>query len=170
MAGILEQRGISLLRTSVRAVLPDAVRDQDGRLHPCTGLFWATQADAVDWPGLAGLAVDARGFIAVDGTLRSISHPRIFAVGDIASLTDRDCPKAGSVALRQGRYLAANLHAALTGAPLGSFQPPAAVLSLIGTGDGYAVAWRGAWAVEGRWAWRLKDYIDRRFVRSCRAA
>jgi selenide,water dikinase len=146
------------------------VRDRDGRRHPCAGVFWTTQADAVEWPAAAGLAVDARGFIAVDGTLRSISHPRVFAVGDIASLTDRSCPKAGSVALRQGLSLAGNLRAALTGAPLDSFEPPSAVLSLIGTGDGSAVAERGGWSVEGRWAWRLKDYIDRRFVRSCRVA
>ncbi|GAA1512955.1 FAD-dependent oxidoreductase [Sphaerisporangium rubeum] len=38
----------------------------------------------------AGLAVDGRGRVIVDGTLRSVSHPDVLAVGDAAALRTED--------------------------------------------------------------------------------
>ena len=38
-------------------------------------------------------------------------------------------------------------------------------LALLGTGDGEAIASRGAWSLQGRLLWRLKDQIDWRFMR-----
>jgi hypothetical protein len=39
-------------------------------------------------------------------------------------------------------------------------------LVLLSTADGRAIGGRGHWlAFEGRWAWWLKDWIDRRFMR-----
>jgi hypothetical protein len=39
---------------------------------------------------------------------------------------------------------------------------------LLATGDGRAIASRGAFGAEGAWAWRWKDRIDRRFLGRCR--
>lgn len=38
----------------------------------------------------AGFGVDARGRITVDETLRSTSHPQVYAVGDAAALPTPD--------------------------------------------------------------------------------
>lgn len=43
--------------------------------------FWASSL-----AGESGIAVDARGRIVVDATLRSVSHPSVFAIGDAAAI------------------------------------------------------------------------------------
>src|SRR5205814_400770 len=48
------------------------------------------------------------------------------------------------------------------------FVPQRRYLSILGTGDGGAVATRGSWAIEGAWVWRWKDYIDRKWMRMYR--
>jgi len=71
--------------------------------------------------------------------------------------------------VRQGKPLEQNLRRALAGKPLRPFRPQAEFLTLIGTYDGAAVASRNGLAASGAWAWRLKQWIDRRWIRQYQA-
>ena len=113
----------------------------------------------------AGLSTDADGFIKVRNTLQSISHSHIFATGDIATAIDHPRPKAGVFAVRQGKPLYENLRRILQGQPLKPFKPQKNFLTLIGTGEGSAIASRGAFSLgPSPLLWLWKDWIDREFM------
>ena len=162
---ILASRRISIHRgQAVVEVGEGFLRTADGRCHEIDETLWTTQAAAAPWIAESGLAVDDEGFVRVSRTLQSTSHPDVFAAGDIASMVDDPRPKSGVFAVRQGPPLARNLRRALLGERLESYRPQRRFLSLISTGDRYAVASRGPFAFEGAWVWRWKDRIDRRFM------
>jgi selenide,water dikinase len=127
--------------------------------------FWVTGPAALPLLRESGLKTDSQGYVLVDASLRSISHPDVFAAGDNASLVGADLPKSGVYAVRQGAVLAENLKNVVRGMAMRDCKPQAASLSLISCGAKYAIASRGGWSAEGRWAWHWKDWLDRRWVR-----
>ncbi|MBB3166846.1 selenide, water dikinase SelD [Simiduia aestuariiviva] len=144
----------------------DQVRT-DTRAFAVDHLFWCTQAAGPEWLQTTGLRLDAQGFILVNDRLQSVSHPRVFAAGDIASLLGQTRPKAGVFAVRQAPVLTHNLRALLLAQPLRRYRAQRAFLSLLSLGDGVALGTRaGGWlpTLAGRWVWRWKDRIDRRFM------
>ncbi len=158
--------------TVIQAV-PPAVICQSGLQIPCDRIVWVTQASAPSWLAATGLTLDDRGFILVRPTLQSCSHAHIFASGDVASIDHHPCPKAGVFAVRQGPPLFYNLRAAaqnlLRGqsiypTALQSYRPQRFYLSLIGLGDGSAVASYGRWGWRSPLLWRWKEHIDRAFM------
>ena len=161
---VLGERDITLLTGhKVTGVDADRVHVEDQASRPSDAVMWVTQASAPNWPREAGLDVDEEGFIRVDDTLRSTSHPVVFAAGDVAAMSDPR-PKSGVFAVRQGPVLTENLRRAATGKALRHYRPQRNFLGLISTGDKYAIASRGNWSLEGAWLWTIKDWIDRRFM------
>lgn len=127
-------------------------------------VFRATGAAALPMMRDCGLRTDARGFVLVDASLRSVSHPDVFAAGDCAALEGRPLPKSGVYAVRQGPVLAENLKRVVRGLEMLDYTPQRESLALISCGAKYAIASRSAWSAEGRWAWRWKDWLDRRWI------
>ena len=137
----------------------------------CDALVWVAGSASSPLFSGSGLAHDERGFVKVRATLQVVGHDEIFAAGDCASLvTEPALPKAGVYAVRQGPVLARNLAARVSGRPLSTYRPQRDFLSLLNLGDGRAVATKWGLVAEGAWAWRLKDAIDRRFVRRYRGS
>jgi NADH dehydrogenase FAD-containing subunit len=79
--GIATRVGVRVTR-----VLPDAVELDGGELVGSDLCLWTTGVRVSPLAGDAGIAVDARGLIRVDATLRSVSHPNIHAIGDAAAV------------------------------------------------------------------------------------
>lgn len=170
-AGLLAQRGIPLRCGSrVTAVEAGALQLENGTRLLASWIVWATSASAHPWLAGSGLATDDRGFVLVDDALRSTSHPYVFASGDCAHLVNHSLPKSGVYAVRQAPALARNLRDVMRGAVLARYRPQRRSLALVSTGDRQAVAIWGRFAVSGKWVWRWKDRIDRRFMATYHAA
>ncbi len=161
----LQRRNIGLHTGSgVMEVGPDYVRLEQGLEFASDAVFWATGGAAQPWIRAASFSTDERGFLLTDNTLRSVSHPNVFAVGDCATVQGHSHARAGVFAVRAGPTLAANLRAALAEGPLAPHETNPRYLALISTGNRHAVAVWDGWSWEGDWVWRWKDRIDRAFL------
>jgi selenide, water dikinase len=161
------RRGIAIrCHSPVAAVHADRVELAGGGALPCDAVVWVVGAASLPLFRDAGVETDARGFVRVRPSLQVLHHDNLFAVGDCASFGEPPgLPKAGVYAVRQGPVLARNLRARVTGERLEAYRPQRDFLSLLNLGDGRAIGAKWGAAFEGPWVFRLKDWIDRRFVR-----
>ena len=137
----------------------------DGTELKCDSAIYATGASLPEWPFQCGLAKSEDGFIEVGPTLQTTSHDFVFAAGDAATIRNEPRPKSGVYAVRQGKILAENLRRFVTGRSLKRYFPQKKTLALISMGNKSAIATRGEWFYQGASMWRLKDTIDRRFLK-----
>ncbi len=166
---ILAERRVALLTDSeIVRVKPGVLICDDDRRIAFDEALWVTEAGAAPWLAETGLPLTSDGFITIDETLRSTGDPSIFATGDVATMIAHPREKAGVYAVRQGPPLAANLRRVLAGRRPRRAVPQRRGLALIGTGDAHAIASRGPIAGYGASLWRLKDWIDRRWMRRYR--
>ena len=164
MTAALAQHDVELLDTSARRIEPGVVVTGDGQRLAADATLIVTGAAAAGWLRDTGLALDERGFIAINSHLQSTSHPCVFAAGDVATLIETPRPKSGVYAVRAAPWLATNLIAAATGQPLSAFEPQRRALYLLTTGAKHAIASWGSWAASGRWVWHWKNRIDRDYI------
>ncbi len=84
--------GLARLGVQVRAgvdivkVMSDGVALGDGEVVPAQAVLWTTGVRVSPMVSAAGLDVDERGRIVTDESLRSVSHPTVYAVGDAAAI------------------------------------------------------------------------------------
>ncbi|MBE9111031.1 FAD-dependent oxidoreductase, partial [Nodosilinea sp. LEGE 07298] len=98
---VLRSRGIQVhLNEAVTEISLDEstgqriVRGAAGLTVSCDRLFWVTSAAAPAWLQDSGLSLTDQGFIQVSDTLQTLSHPNVFAVGDVATMVHHPRPKA----------------------------------------------------------------------------
>ena len=162
-AGITVIEGETVAEVSSKAVIL-----QSGREIPAALTVGAAGARPFPWLSSTGLAL-TDGFITVDDTLRSTSHPHVYASGDCAHLVQTPRPKAGVFAVRAAPILTHNLQADLTGGMRKTFRPQKHYLKLISLGPEEALADKWGLSLGGAWAWRWKDRIDRAFMEKLNA-
>ncbi len=146
----------------VSEIFPEGVVLNDGRTIRSDFTTGAAGAKPHDWIADTGLDLHD-GFITVDANLRS-SDPDVFAVGDCAHLSHDPRPKAGVYAVREAPVLYDNLRAVLSGGDLRPYKPQKDYLKLVSLGGKSALAEKFGTAREGPLLWKLKDYIDRKFM------
>jgi NADH dehydrogenase FAD-containing subunit len=113
----------------------------------------------------SGLPVGPDGGLLVDRYLRSPAHPEIFGGGDAIWFQPRPLAKVGVYAVRQNMVLYRNVTAALfSGEPV-PFEPQQKFMLIFNLGNDRAIVTRGRFVWEGRLAWKLKDRIDRAFMK-----
>ncbi|RMI32591.1 NAD(P)/FAD-dependent oxidoreductase [Nocardia stercoris] len=77
--GVVRRIGVQVTK-----VLPDAVDLTDGTTLATDLVLWTAGVRMAPLAAAAGIATDDRGAIRTDPTLRSVSHPEIYAIGDAA--------------------------------------------------------------------------------------
>ncbi|MDF4252919.1 FAD-dependent oxidoreductase [Streptomyces sp. WMMB303] len=86
----LDRLGVQV-RTGAEVVkvLPDGVELAGGERIAADAVLWTSGTRVSPPAAAAGLAVDRRGRIVTDATLRSVSHPDVYAIGDAAAIRQR---------------------------------------------------------------------------------
>jgi NADH dehydrogenase len=123
-ARVLRARGAELhTATPVQAIERGAVRSRDGLIEADTVVLAAGVV-----PSAVASAIpverDRRGRIVTDPTMRSVSHPEIWALGDCAAIPGPDgqpYPALAQHAIREARAVARNIHAVTVGRSPGAF-------------------------------------------------
>ena len=161
---LLRQRGILLVQRQVLGAA-NGVMLPDGTTLPADCVLAATGAQPFAWLRDSGLALDEAGYVLVDAQHRSVSHPNVFAAGDVAMRNDVNLPRSGVHAVFAGPVVADNLLAGIEGRALQRYRPRRKSLYLLATGPQHAIASWGGFSAQGHWVWRWKNWIDRRFMR-----
>ncbi len=97
--------------------------------------------------------------------LQSTAYPQLFGGGDCISLEGHTVAKVGVHAVRQNPILLHNLEVALDGGELKSFAPNPDYMLIMNMGDGKGIMWKKNLVLNGRLAFLLKDFIDKRFMK-----
>lgn len=137
----------------------------DGSSLPFDFAFVAVGIQASSLFRDSGIPVGPDGGLLVNSCLQSVSCPEIFGGGDCINFAERPLAKVGVYAVRQSPVLFHNLLAALEGKKMRAFIPQKEYMLIFNLGNGRGILWRKNFVYEGRLAFLLKDYVDRRFMR-----
>jgi NADH dehydrogenase FAD-containing subunit len=119
--------------------------------------------------GDSGMNTGPEGGLVVNRYLQSVEYPNIFGGGDCIYFQDRPLDKVGVYAVRENPVLLHNLMVALEGGQMREFVPGGDYLLIFNLGDGTGIFRKKGLLFNGRPAFFLKDYIDRRFMKKFQA-
>jgi NADH dehydrogenase FAD-containing subunit len=163
----LTERGVEIVEGSfVKTVEQSSVTLTGERKHDFDFAFIAIGIRPTPMFADSGLPTGPDAGLLVNAHLQSVDHPDIFGGGDCVSLEGHALAKVGVYAVRQNPILFHNLKVALEGGEMISFIPQPHYLLIFNMGNGRGIFWKKDSIWEGRLAFLLKDYIDRRFMRA----
>ena len=107
--GALEKRGVDVQTGDVvESISPTRVKLKSGDKLEAHTLVWGAGLQGNELVRSLGLELGRGNRVGVDEELRIPSHPEVYAVGDVAAITDAKTeqvlPQLGSVALQSGEH------------------------------------------------------------------
>lgn len=167
---LLTQRGIEINTSGyVQSVQSGTVTLNSGEIQPLDFIFLAIGVVPNPIFKNSGLATGPDGGLRVNEFLQSVEHAEMFGGGDCIYFEKQPIDKVGVYAVRQNQVLYQNLMAALEEKPLQSFDPGGDYLLIFNIGGGIGVLRKRWLLLQGRTAFIIKDYIDRKFMKKFQA-
>jgi NADH dehydrogenase FAD-containing subunit len=167
---LLTQRGIEIDTSGyVQSVQSGTVLLDSGETQPLDFIFLAIGVVPNSIFKNSGLATGPDGGLRVNEFLQSVEHAAMFGGGDCIYFEKQPIDKVGVYAARQNQVLYQNLMAALEEKPLQSFDPGGDYLLIFNIGGGIGVLRKRWLLLQGRTAFIIKDYIDRKFMNKFQA-
>ncbi len=161
----LQKRGIQINQgCRVKSVESGSIVLNDSKVYKADIIFVATGVKPSTVFTDSNISTGPDGGMQVNQYLQNPTYPTIFGGGDCIHFNKQPLDKVGVYAVRQGPILYHNLLAAMQDGELKPFSPNDHYLQILNLGDGTGILnkWSVAW--NGSGAFRVKDYIDRKFV------
>ncbi|MGB3222695.1 MAG: FAD-dependent oxidoreductase [Desulforhopalus sp.] len=165
---ILERKGVEIIQAGrVQQIKDGSVVLENGQSYQADLFFSAVGVKPSQIFARSGLPIGSDGGLLVDKFLRSSRYSNIFGGGDCICFEPEPLDKVGVYAVRQNQVLYKNLMACLDGKKeLEEFTPGGKYLLIYNLGEGDGVLSKWSFTFSGKLAFRIKDYIDRRFIQS----
>jgi NADH dehydrogenase FAD-containing subunit len=166
----LHNRGIQIHETGyVKEIKSNKICLESGETISTDFIFVALGVKPSTIFKESGLPVGPDNGLLVNKYLQSVKYPDIFGGGDCIYFQDQPLDKVGVYAVRENPILLHNLMASLEGGDLEIFDPGPEYLLIFNVGGGLGV-FKKKWLVfDGKIAFRIKDYIDRKFMKKFQA-
>ncbi len=164
---ILERKGIEIIEAGyVKQIRNGQILLENGQSYPADIIFPAVGVKPSELFARSGLPIGPDGGLLVDECLRSNRYQNIFGGGDCIHFKPEPLDKVGVYAVRQNSVLYRNLMACLDGKDPEKFSPGGAYLLIYNLGDGEGILSKWFLTFSGKFAFYIKDRIDRKFIRT----
>jgi len=164
---ILERKGIEIIEAGYVQHIEDGhillENEQDYRADI---IFAAIGVKPSQIFARSNLPVGHDGGLQVNEYLQSTSDQNIFGGGDCIHFQAKPLDKVGVYAVRQNPVLYRNLMACLEGKQLEKFSPGGSYLLIYNLGDGQGILSKWSITFAGKFAFSIKDWIDRKFIQA----
>lgn len=166
----LNRRGIKMVEgCTVDNIRTGQVTEASGKTHDLDIIFVAIGVTPNPVFTASGLPVGPEGGLLVNRYLQSVANDNIFGGGDCIYFKEAPLDKVGVYAVRQNPVIFHNLMATLDGGQLQPFVPGGAYLLIFNLGDGTGIFHKWRLLFGGRLAFVIKDYLDRKFMKTFQA-
>lgn len=166
----LQKRGVEIVEQDYsREIKTGSITLDSGTVHSADLIFLAVGVKPSTIFKESGLPTGPDNGLLVNKHLQSPEYPEIFGGGDCIYFQDQPLDKVGVFAVRENPVLCHNLMAALEGKDLQAFDPGGSYLLIFNVGGGRGILGKNSLMFDGRLAFWIKDYIDRKFMREFQA-